>query len=362
METRKIIFIALAGVLSLLAIIPTACRKEHDRPGEKEKYAWVTGKPDSTGYGTVLFTADAGETWERQGLGTPEFSGTDFLEVWAEDKDNVWVTGTGNTLLRTSDGGRTWVKVQVPEDIAGVDLDPIYVVDRQTVWVGGRTATTGIIYKSEDHGATWFRLDTTFFHRNGIQGLWAVDPEKIYVVGPHQLAGSSNLRGFIGYTADGGATWDSLTPADNFNKWEWIGVVSSGSTLVIYGGKSHYMVSTDAGGTWKNDSIVGAGGVDGADINDLIMLGPETWWAAMDNGNIFYTADGGTSWTKQPNASAGGSFMVGIDTWDDRTALCVGSAFYHPPISPILKTVDGGQSWEKKFEWSVQLWKVSFIK
>ena len=77
--------------------------------------------------------------------------------------------------------------------------------------------------------------------------------------------GGINSRGFIARTINGGQTWDSLVPENNYNRNEWIGVKSSDAGhLIIYGGKSHYIFSNDAGMSWKNDSVPGVGGRAGA--------------------------------------------------------------------------------------------------
>ena len=66
--------------------------------------------------------------------------------------------------------------------------------------------------------------------------------------------------------------------------------------------------------------------------------------------------------TKQQTPEMGNAFLFGIDTWDGRLALVVSSGFYYPPISPIIKTQNGGALWEKKFTCNTLLWKVTFIK
>ena len=182
------------------------------------------------------------------------------------------------------------------------------------------------------------------------------------MAGHHNVDGGAT-RGFIGYTLDGGATWDSITPADNFNKWEWIGVVASGNTIVIYGSKAHYIVSTDGGSTWENNLVPNTGGMNAADINDLIMLDPQTWWGAFDMGQIFITTDGGTTWTEQQTPGIGGTFTVGIDTWDGQLALAVPFADFYPPVCPVIKTENRGATlWDRTYICKSNLWKVTFIK
>jgi photosystem II stability/assembly factor-like uncharacterized protein len=251
----------------------------------------------------------------------------------------------------------------VPANLTDANLNSIGIVDKTNIWIAGSygTPSNGVVYKSTDNGNTWTMLDTSFFHKNTPQGIWVINPETAYVAGASFTA--NGVRGFIAYTLDGGTTWDSLVPANDYNKWEWIGVVSSGNTIVVYGGKSRYIVSTDAGSTWINALIPHTGGVDGADINDLIMLDPHTWWGALDLGSIYITTDGGTSWSKQPTpVEAHNSFLVGIDNWDRQLALVVSFDFIFPPISPILKTDNGGASWETKLSVNSIFGKVSFIK
>ena len=357
--------ILFSVVMISILIIISSCKKNDNNdpvPVEKKKYAWVTGSLDSTGYGMILFTPDAGETWERQGQGSDAMKGINFNDIWAVDENNVWATGDGNTILRTINGGETWTQVQPPANLPDAGLSPICIVNKSDIWIGGGFGTNGMVYKSIDGGSTWAMLDTAFFHNNGIQGLWAITPEKVYVSGAHNIEGAAT-RGFIGYTLDGGVSWDSISPANNFNKWEWIGVVASGNTIVIYGSKARYIVSTDGGNTWKNDSVPNTGGMDGADINDLIMLDSQTWWGAFDMGQIFITTDGGTTWTKQQTPGIGGTFAVGIDTWDGQLALAVPFADFSPPICPIIKTENRGTTlWERKYTCNSNLWKVTFIK
>ena len=340
--------------------ISFSCKKKKDddpQPTEKKKYAWVSGAHDSTGYGIILFTPDAGETWERQGLGSSALQGIDVSDIWAVDENNVWACGTGNSILNTTDGGQSWTKIQ-PSNQNNPNLSMISIVDLTDIWICG---DSGTIYRSKDKGNTWSMIESNIINQAFLQGIWAIDTETVYTVGMQ----STNSRGFIACTHDGGNTWDTISPAENYNKWEWIGAVAYGETIVIYGTKAHYMVSMDAGSTWKNDSVPDAGGGGGeADINDLIMLDEDTWWGAFDMGNIFITRDGGTTWTQQgvPDV-AGGSFLVGIDCWDEDLALVVASGFYYPPVSPILKTENGGSSpWTKQYMADAPLWKVSFIK
>ncbi len=349
----------LLSVMMIMLAMIISCSKKNDDPQTvtKKPYAWVAGERDSTGYGMILFSADSGETWVRQGQGTTALKDIDVSDIWAVDENTVWAVCSDNVILKTLDRGQAWARIQAPMNKAGTRLLAIYIMNKTNIWISG---SGGTVYKSADNGNTWTMFDTTFFHNGLMQGIWAVSLEKVYVVGGVGI-GSSISRGFIALTLNGGNTWDSIVPSDNYNKHEWIGVTSCGNKVVVYGGRSHYLVSTDGGGTWKNDSVPNTGGIFGADINHLIMLDPQTWWGAFDLGHIYLTKDGGNNWTKQETGQTG-EYLVGIDAWNSQFALAVGDAASMPRSGPILKTSNGGSSWVTKKTYRSSLYKVSFIK
>ena len=342
-------------------IIIYSCKKNDNSnpdPSAKKKCAWVVGDADSTGYGMILYSPDGGDTWERQGMGSAALDSIDLMDVWALDENNVWAVGSKNAILHTTDGGKTWMRIDSPVNPSNPILQSLSIINNTNLWISG---SKGTVYNSTDGGNTWAMFDTNFFQGGLMQGIWAHTPDVIYVVGDVSDQPGAN-RGFISKTLNGGNTWDIITPVNDYNKWQWIGVTSYGNTVVVYGRKSHYVFSIDGGITWKNDSIADTGGIGGADINHLIMLDSQIWWGAFDLGNIYITEDGGSNWIKQLTPSLGGEFLVGIDAWDRQLALAVGESDGWPLGGSILKTSDGGDIWELKDSQKVQLSKVSFIR
>ncbi|MBU0487271.1 MAG: hypothetical protein KKA07_02255 [Bacteroidetes bacterium] len=347
-------------MITVLAIISYSCKKEEPitepAPAERKKCAWVSGQIDSTGFGVILFSADSGETWVRQAQNLAGLQGVDVIDIWAVDENKVWAIGSKNVILKTINGGQTWTQVMAPTNNANPELMAISVVDKTNIWISG---DNGTVYNSTNDGSTWTMFDTSIFSNGGMQGIWAISQQKVFVVGG--ISGG-NERGFIGYTINGGLSWDSVVPENDFNKNEWIGVTAYENTIVVYGRKAHYIVSNDGGTTWTNDSVEGTGGGGGpADINHLVMLNSLTWWGAFDEGQIFITTDGGISWAAQ-QTDAGGFYLIGLDAWDAQLALVVGTSLSWPQKGPLLKTAIGGNLWERKFLYNSPLTKVTFIK
>ena len=82
-------------ILSVMMIITStiiSCSKNDDNPQSvtKKPFAWASGNRDSTGYGMILFSADSGSTWVRQGQGNIALKDIDVWDIWAVDESVVW--------------------------------------------------------------------------------------------------------------------------------------------------------------------------------------------------------------------------------------------------------------------------------
>ncbi len=356
---KKSTFIFLLAMASL-AMFHYGCKKKSDTQEltpVKKNYAWVVGVEDSTTYGMILFSPDGGNTWLRQGEGSPALQGISLFDVWAVDTNIVWAVGTNCSIIKTNDGGKTWARITIPSIAPSTPLQSISLAGSNDIWISGENGT---VINSKDGGNTWTVFDTIFFHNGLMQGIHAINPQTAYVVGGFPV--SNGYSGFIARTTDGGQTWDSIIPGDNFNQNEWIGVKASDNNhILIYGQHSHYIFSNNAGASWKNDSVPSTGGTGGADINCLAMLDAQTWWGAFDYDGIFITTNGGASWTKQTSAGPGGMWLLGIDYYDRNLAVIV-APNSSSPTGKLIKTSNGGKDWELKYNSRSGLFKVSFIK
>ncbi len=351
-------------LIFLLIFILHSCKKDEDNnnpdpPVVKSKHAWVVGShDDSTQYAYIGYSSDGGETWTRQAENDNDILNVFLGDVWAIDKNIVWAVGSGNTIIKTSDGGQTWDKVQGPSKYMDANLESIHILGEEDIWISGAPS---VVYNSKDGGNTWAIYDSTVFGSNiQLQGIHAVSPDIIYTVG--QITNStSDYDGYISRTLDAGNTWNTIVPDTNFG---WIRVTSSDPyNIIVYGGASKYLLSTDAGATWKNKIVphAGGGGTGGADINCLIMLDQQSWWGAFDLNNIFKTTNSGTSWTKQPAPGETDMWLLGIDAYSNDWALVVGAAT-HTYNGKVVKTTDGGASWNVVLANTSMLQKVCFAK
>ena len=122
-----------------------------------DKRGWIAGAN-----GTIIATIDGGQTWSRQESGT---SATIFHIDFRSDKKGLAV-GERGTILRTSDGGTNWTPVVVG---ARSTLLNVQFVSDDNGWAIGRSGT---ILRTDDAGLTWIAQESGT--KQNLYGLYFV--------------------------------------------------------------------------------------------------------------------------------------------------------------------------------------------
>ncbi len=103
--------------------------------GPSPAVGWAVGAAVD-GYGTIIYTADGGQTWVRQGS-AEEIPPANLNGVAAIDTQNAWVAGADGVILRTTDAGQTWQRQQIPAADSDIEVLGIYALDGSTAWAAG---------------------------------------------------------------------------------------------------------------------------------------------------------------------------------------------------------------------------------
>lgn len=217
-------------------------------------------------------------------------------------------------MLRTEDGGATWVKQIVDADPSAARLDfrDVDAIDTRTAYalsIGNGPSSR--IYKTIDGGAHW----TLQFKNEDPKGFYDAmsfwDADHGLVIGD----GIDNKFQIL-MTADGGKTWakipDAALPPATGNEGAFAGsgtnIAVSGSSHAWIGanggGKSRVLHTADRGKTWTiaetpivaNDST-GIFSVAFRDTRNGIAVGGDYRKEKDGVDNAAITSDGGKTWT-----------------------------------------------------------------
>lgn len=224
----------------------------------------------------------------------------------------AWASGNKGTILRTADGGASWVRLAVPGAEA-LDFRDIEAVDAKTAYalsIGPGEASR--IYKTTDAGATW-----------ALQ-FKSADPKAFYDAiafwdAKNGIAAGDPVDGRFTFvrTSDGGQTWTQIPTAGMPPALEGEGAfAASGTCLVVEGSTNAWLGtggaararvfrSTDRGLTWRvADTPVLAGTASAGifslafrDAKNGIAVGGDYKKEREGSDNVAVTRDGGETWS-----------------------------------------------------------------
>lgn len=251
------------------------------------------------------------------GRGGPEWrltpTGTDarFRGLAAVGERAAWLAGSGGTVLRTTDGGRTWRNV-APPDAAGLEFRDIEAFDtKRAVVLAIGEGEASRVYSTSNGGRTW-----TLGFKND-------DPKAFYDCmtffdSRHGLAMSDPVDGRfrIISTKDAGRTWRVL-PSKGMPEAlpGEFAFAASGQCLVGHG---------------KKDVWLATGGAS--------------------RSRVFHSGDRGRTWTVAdtplPSSDTQGVFSVAFR--DSRHGVAVGGDYRlgQPSPNAAATTNDGGRTWQ----------------
>jgi photosystem II stability/assembly factor-like uncharacterized protein len=238
--------------------------------------------------------------------------GTDALLIGisAPDPDVIWMSGTGGTWLRSTDGGASWSSGQVAgqeeaqfRDVHGFDA-------RNAVLLAIGEGTDSRIFRTEDGGATWSERFVMDLPDGFLDCMDFWDGERGAVYGDAVDGGMYILR-----TGDGGRSWERVDPATLPPALEGEGGFAASGTCLTAGEggvgwvatgngtRPRLLTTEDYGATWTAAELPlaagsGQGGtsVDFSDLGLGFVLGGNIS-GAEQGVRVVLSADGGRSWS-----------------------------------------------------------------
>src|SRR5687767_1971655 len=306
---------------------------------------------------TILFVAALlmpalamfGPRWTLQTTGvTARLRG-----VSAVNERVAWASGSGATVLRTTDGGATWKKLSVTTET--LDFRDIDAIDPQTAYVlsiGNGAASR--IYKTTDAGTTWamqFKSDDQKVFLDAMS-FWDAN---------HGIVFGDSVDGqlYILTTENGGRTWTRVPPASLPPALENEGAFAASGTNIALFGKTHAWIGTGAGArarvlrtsdrgrSWQvADTPLAAAPTTGIfsiafrDAKNGVVVGGDYRKEQEAVDNLAVTSDGGVTWKLVKGLSGFRSVVAYVPGAKTPTLVALGP-------SGGDYSLDDGQTWSR---------------
>ena len=279
----------------------------------------------------LLSTTTALGQWIKQPVNTT----ASFRGLSLVSEKVVWASGTGGTVIRTIDGGKTWNVMAVPggekldfRDIEAFDANTAYILS-----IGSGDASR--IYKTTDGGKTWKAQFTNTNEKAFFDAIACWDAKNC-------IAMSDPVDGhYLLINTTDGETWQPIVSNQMPAAKEGEAAFAASGTclyinpkngdvfLVSGGNDARVFKSIDRGKTWTSATTPIAKGTPGSGIfsiafrNELhgTIVGGNYEKPNEPANTLAFTRDGGKTWFAGEGLSG---YRSAVTYVDDRTTIAVG--------------------------------------
>lgn len=237
------------------------------------------------------------------------------------------LNNTDTVLMRTTDGGSSWLKVNNISGTYTRGLCGISIVDSTTAFATGRYYKPAVLLKTTNKGFSWssIPLDSSLITS-------AVDCKFFNADSGLVVGGYSSSSFFIGNavvmkTTNGGLNFSRVYFSTSDSAWCWkvqfvnrnLGYAAVESRTIV-----PYLKTTDGGFTWQEKPFT-----KDVDQEGIGFLNENTGWIGGWGINItgmptYETTDGGTSW----HLAGFGKTLNRVRFLSDTLAYAVGQSVY----------------------------------
>ncbi len=290
-------------------------------------YGWAVGDG-----GAIIHTGDGGNTWTLQNSGTEN----NIMSVFFLNRDQGWATSFnfssspyGTVLLKTRNGGDTWTSEVYPEE--NIFINCILFLDSLKGWMGG---SPHALLRTTDGGISWLQagIDTSVLAFFPVLEIQFFDQNYGYACG-----GMFDIAGVIWRTSDGGDNWYAIdvsdAPADEvrgLHIFDTLNVMGAGGDP-DFGYGVGLIRTTDGGQNWNYEEL----GFQGLAFDLDFRNDTEVWAPLGSRRKLIYSLNAGIDWTEIDSPDSTAIFdMTFPDSLHGYAVGYDGAVLrYHPPFN-----------------------------
>jgi photosystem II stability/assembly factor-like uncharacterized protein len=275
--------------------------------------------------------------------------------VEAVNSQVCWVAGSNATVLRTTDGGSSWLNANPNPGVITGNITNIEAIDENTAWVATTQAINTFIYKTVNGGVSWQQV----FSRQGgyVFGIhmstqssgmafgdpisniwqllvttnggdsWSVMPTSPASAGPASQGTKNCFQVSLPYIWFGSYPGQVLRSSDSGLNWTLHTTPGMATILSIhfnspslgFASSINMASSTDAGTTYQQHSVLGMG-----NINAVEGAGSDVWYIRGEK--IYRSTNSGLDWAVEHTASV---TQLDLDLPDNQAGCQTGWAVGH---------------------------------
>jgi photosystem II stability/assembly factor-like uncharacterized protein len=264
--------------------------------------------------GLIIYSDDKGQSWTQAQV---PVSAT-ITDLAFASPQVGWATGALGVILKTTDGGKTWVKQL--DGVAEIALmnaatqafvaaqppgsDIADHATRRAQILGGQGPDKPFLSLLPVSETEVFAFGTYRFAEHTTDGGaswtdWSMnigDPESQNIYGAAAIGGAYYLvseTGLIFKSTDGGKTFPQLTQVNPNNPATLFGIMDTGAGgILAYGVAGQIVLSTDQGKTWNPSAFSGT-----SNVNSVVSLAGGLLIAGDNGGGLWMSKDHGKSFT-----------------------------------------------------------------
>lgn len=288
--------------------------------------------------------------WQRSTYSNvrPLFYGLSDMD-WADYCNGIAV-GSNGTILKTSDGGKTWINgSNAIFDASQISITNVAYPATNAMYFSTNSFGFIGIHRSADQGATYAPIFTepnpnTFGLNN-----FTMSGNRIWAVG---YRGSPEVqRTMIFRTLNANAatpTWDTVKTFPNGTFAPQLRVIrfANQDTGYTCGNRGKVYRTTDGGATWKDispDTTVNANGT--ATYNALSVVNGRIIYVGGTSRKLFRSADAGATWSDLTIAVPAAPTPFSSFTSISNIVMNDAANGYINAGSIVMKTADAWNSW-----------------